>query len=63
MRQTGEGVLVISRETLRGLPLVFGRFSFPLWKVRELTVGMLNDLKKTVETTENDRAIYNAKIR
>jgi hypothetical protein len=63
LRHIGEGVRVTSRETLRGLPLMFGSLSFPLWKVRELTVGMLNDLKKAVETTENDRAIDNAKMR
>jgi len=63
LRHTGEGVRVTSRETLRGLPLMFGSLSFPLWKVRELTVGMLNDLEKAVETTENDSAIDNAKIR
>ncbi len=63
LRQTGEGVLVISRETLRGLPVMFGRFSFPLWKVRELTARMLNDLKKAAETIENKKAISSPKLR
>jgi hypothetical protein len=63
LQQTGEGVRMISRETLRGLPLVFGSRFFPIWKVRELTVGMLNDLKKAVETTESENTISAAKIR
>jgi hypothetical protein len=63
LRQTGEGVRVISRETLRGLPLVFGSLSFPVWKVRELTVGMLSDLKKAVETPESEKTISAAEIR
>lgn len=62
LRQTEEGVLVISRETLRGLPVMFGRFSFPLWKVRELTARMLNDLKKAAETIENKKAISSPKL-
>ncbi len=49
--QVPEGVLVTSRETLRGLPLILGNLSFPVWKVRELTVGMLQDLKRAAEKT------------
>ena len=56
LRQTGEGVQVTSRETLRGLPLILGNISFPIWKVRELTIGMLNDLKTAVETNEAGEA-------
>lgn len=47
--QTSEGVRVTSRETLRGLLLMLGNLSFPVWKVRELTIGMLQDLKQAVE--------------
>jgi uncharacterized protein YndB with AHSA1/START domain len=49
LRQTQEGVRVTSRETLRGLPLIFGNLSFPVGKVRELTAGMLKDLKMAAE--------------
>ncbi len=50
-QQAANGVLVTSRETFRGLPLLFGGFSFPESTVRELTTGMLNDLKKAAETS------------
>ena len=50
-QQAANGVLVTSRETFRGLPLLFGGFTFPESTVRELTVGMLRDLKKAVEKT------------
>jgi hypothetical protein len=48
-QQVANGVLVTSRETFRGLPLLFGGITFPDSTVRELTVGMLNDLKKAAE--------------
>jgi len=50
-QQVANGVLVTSRETFRGLPLLFGGITFPRSTVRELTVGMLNDLKKAAEKT------------
>jgi hypothetical protein len=49
-QQVANGVLVTSRETFRGLPLLFGGMTFPESTVRELTVGMLKDLKKAAET-------------
>jgi len=48
-QQAANGVLVTSRETFRGLPLLFGGAAFPESTVRELTVGMLTDLKKAAE--------------
>jgi hypothetical protein len=48
-QQVANGVLVTSRETFRGLPLLFGGVTFPEAMVRELTVGMLSDLKKAAE--------------
>jgi len=48
-QQISNGVLVTSRETFRGLPLLFGRITFPEGTVRELTVEMLKDLKKATE--------------
>jgi len=48
-QQASNGVLVTSRETFRGLPLLFGGAAFPEGTVRELTVGMLKDLKKASE--------------
>jgi hypothetical protein len=48
-QQVANGVLVTSRETFRGLPLLFGGAAFPESTVRELTVGMLKDLKKAAE--------------
>ena len=50
-QQVANGVLVTSRETFRGLPLLFGSAAFPESTVRELTVGMLTDLKKAAEKT------------
>jgi hypothetical protein len=50
-QQVANGVLVTSREAFRGLPLLFGGITFPESTVRELTVGMLNDLKKAAEKT------------
>ena len=52
-QQVANGVLVTSRETFRGLPLLFGGMTFPESTVRELTVGMLNDLKNAVEKENN----------
>src|SRR5512137_1057373 len=48
-QQVANGVLVTSRETFRGLPILFGGVTFPEGTVRELTVGMLTDLKKAAE--------------
>jgi len=48
-QQVANGVLVTSRETFRGLPLLFGGLTFPEDTVRELTTDMLNDLKKAAE--------------
>ena len=48
-QQASNGVLVTSRESFRGLPLLFGGITFPESSVRELTVGMLTDLKKAAE--------------
>jgi hypothetical protein len=48
-QQVANGVLVTSSETFRGLPLLFGGLTFPESTVRDLTVGMLNDLKKSAE--------------
>jgi len=48
-QQASNGVLVTSREEFRGLPMLFGGMTFPEGTVRELTVGMLNDLKNSVE--------------
>ena len=48
-QQVANGVLVTSSETFRGLPLLFGGLTFPESTVRELTVGMLKDLKKAAE--------------
>jgi len=54
-QQVANGVLVTSRETFRGLPLLFGGLAFPEGMVRELTVGMLRDLKKAAEKKEPTR--------
>lgn len=48
-QQVANGVLVTSSETFRGLPLLFGGLTFPEGTVRQLTVGLLNDLKKVAE--------------
>jgi hypothetical protein len=48
-QQVANGVLVTSREAFRGMPLLFGGITFPESTVRELTVEMLNDLKKASE--------------
>jgi hypothetical protein len=48
-QQVANGVLVTSIETFRGLPLMLGGLTFPESTVRELTAGMLNDLKKAAE--------------
>jgi hypothetical protein len=50
-QQVANGVLVTSTETFRGLPLLFGGLTFPEDTVRDLTVGMLSDLKKAAEKT------------
>lgn len=48
-QELANGVLVTSRETFRGLPLLLGGLAFPESTVREMTVVMLNDLKKAAE--------------
>jgi hypothetical protein len=48
-QQAANGVLVTSRETFRGLLLLLGGVTFPESMVREMTVGMLKDLKTAVE--------------
>jgi hypothetical protein len=48
-QQVANGVLVTSREAFRGLPLLFGNKSFPENEVRELTDGMLKELKRAAE--------------
>jgi len=48
-QQVANGVIVTSRETFRGLSLLFGGIAFPESTVRELTVGMLRDLKSAAE--------------
>jgi hypothetical protein len=50
LKQTGEGVVVTSRETLRGLPLLLGGFAITKDTVRRLTISMLSDLQKACET-------------
>jgi len=49
-QQAANGVLVTSRETFRGLPMLLSSPAFPKNKVRDLTVTMLADLKKAAET-------------
>lgn len=48
-QQVRGGVLVTSREALRGLLLHFGGQAFTDAVVRKLTIAMLNDLKKASE--------------
>ncbi len=48
-QQASDKVLVTSRETFRGMALLLGGLTFPESTVRELTVGMLRDLKKAAE--------------
>jgi hypothetical protein len=51
-RQATNGVLVMSRETFRGLPLLFGAIAFPESTVRDMTMGLLRDLKKAAEKSD-----------
>ncbi len=48
-QQVADRVQVTSRETLRGLPLLFGGQAFTDAVVRKLTIAMLSDLKKSSE--------------
>ncbi len=43
------GMLVKSREVFKGFPVKALRFLFPEWRLRELTVTFLQDLKKAAE--------------
>jgi len=48
-KQASNGVLVTSRETFRGLQLLLARRTFPRKTIRELTINMLQDLKRAAE--------------
>jgi hypothetical protein len=48
-QQVANGVLVTSRETFRGLPLLFGGGPFIEKISREMAASMLKDLKKAAE--------------
>ena len=48
--QVENGVLVTSRETFRGISVKALGFLFPEWRLRELTVSFLKDLKGAAET-------------
>lgn len=45
-----EGVLIRSRETFRGLPILLGGFLFPRQRLTKLTISFLYDLKTASET-------------
>jgi len=47
------GVRVTSRETFRGLPVEVAPFAFPKARLRELTIAMLEDLKKAAESSKS----------
>lgn len=44
------GVLVISREVLKGIPIKTMRFLFPKSRLKELTASFLADLKRAAES-------------
>jgi hypothetical protein len=44
-----DGVLVTSRETFNGVTVKALRFLFPEWRLRDLTVAFLRDLKGAAE--------------
>jgi hypothetical protein len=48
-QQVANGVLVTSRETFRGVPILLARRTFPKKTIRQLTIEMLQDLKKAAE--------------
>jgi len=48
-QQASNGVLVTSRETFRGVQLLLARRTFPRKTIRELTINMLQDLKRAAE--------------
>jgi len=48
-QQITNGVLVTSKEKFTGLPLLFGGIVFPVAEVKEMTIGILRDLKESVE--------------
>lgn len=45
-----DGMLITSRERFKGFPVRALRFLFPEWRLRDLTVAFLKDLKKAAET-------------
>jgi hypothetical protein len=57
-QQVANGVLVTSRETFRGLPLLAGSMTFPEGTVRKLTAGMLKDLKNAVEKEKPEKYLF-----
>jgi len=48
-RKNNGDTTVTSRETFRGLPVIFQGLFFPAGRIRELTVVMLKDLKEAAE--------------
>jgi uncharacterized protein YndB with AHSA1/START domain len=48
-KKTDGDTTVTSRETFRGLPVIFQGLFFPAGRIRELTVIMLRDLKRAAE--------------
>lgn len=52
--ETENGVLVTSREVFSGQTITMAGPVFPEWRIKELTVSLLRDLKKEVEA-ENER--------
>ena len=48
--QVEKGILVTSRETFKGIPVKTLGLLFPEWRLRELTVSFLKDLKGAAET-------------
>lgn len=49
LERTPHGVKVTSRETFKGILLESLRFVFPEWKLREITLAFLNNLKEASE--------------
>lgn len=45
-----ERTTVMSRETFAGLPFMLAGRLFPAWRIRELTVSLLHDLKSAAES-------------
>jgi len=44
-----DGMLITSRERFKGFPIRALRFLLPEWRLRDLTVAFLKDLKKAAE--------------